>query len=242
MVNVLIPSCGKSLFFQDSYFPKQVIEVAGKTMLERVVENFSRLDDCHFIFVFDRRDCLEFHLDESAGILTAPDTDILVLDGETKGALCTCLMAVRQAGNQTPLCIANCDQILDVDYNEVLASFESQQASAGVITFESIHPRWSYARIKNNEVVETAEKRPLSKHAIAGFYYFRHGSDFMNAAQKVILKGNSFQGNYYISASVNEIILTGRKAGYYEIGRNDYHSFYSPEKIKEYEVQAGGLK
>lgn len=237
MINVLIPSGGKSLFFKDSYFPKQMIEVDGRTMLEQVVNNYKGLLDCHFIFVFDHKDCVEFHLDESARILTEPNTDILVLDNETAGALCTCLMAVSQIGNDDPLFIVNCDQIIDVDYNEVLKYFQEMNAAAGAITFESIHPRWSYARVKDGEVNEVAEKRPLSKHAIAGFYYFEHGKDFIEAAKKVILKDNNYKGKYYISASLNEIILNGKKVGYYEVDRNSYHSFYSPEKIKEYERQ-----
>ena len=240
MLNVLIPSGGKSVFFKDSYFPKQMIEVDGKTMLEKVIENYSELDDSQFIFIFDRKDCVEFHLDESARVLTEPNTDILVLDNETMGALCTCLMAVPQIGNEDPLFIVNCDQIIDVDYNDVLKYFQKEKAAAGVITFDSIHPRWSYVRIKDDEVTEVAEKRPLSKHAIAGFYYFEHGSDFIEAAKRVVLKDSNYKGKYYISASLNEIILMGKRVSYYEVDRAAYHSFYSPDKIEEYERKMRG--
>lgn len=242
MTNVLIPSIGKSLFFKDSYFPKPMIEVAGKTMLEQVVENYKELKERRFIFVFDQKDCGEFHLDESARILTQPQTDILVLENETAGALCTCLMAVKMIGNDNPLFIANCDQIIDVDYNAVIKKFESENADAGVITFDSIHPRWSYARIKVDEVIEVAEKRPLSKNAIAGFYYFKHGRDFVSAAETAILKDNQYNGKFYISSSLNEIILRGKKVGYYPITRESYHSFYSPEKIQDYEEQVRGTR
>ena len=38
---------------------------------------------------------------------------------------------------------------------------------AGVITFESVHPRWSYVRLDSeNRVTETAEKRPISNSRI----------------------------------------------------------------------------
>lgn len=242
MINVLIPSGGKSLFYKDSYFPKLMYEVGGVTMLEKVVENYKCLDDCHFVFVFDNKDCTEFHLDESAKILTEPHTDIIVLDNENAGALCTCLMAVKIIGNDMPLIIANCDQYIDVDFNDVVSQFKKNDAAAGVITFENIHPRWSYARITNDEVVEVAEKRPLSKHAIAGFYYFRKGADFIECAKKVILKDNSYRGKYYISSSINEVILSDGKVDYYEIEKNKYHSFYSPEKIREYEKYIGVIR
>jgi len=235
MINVLIPAMGKSLFFKDSYFPKPMIEVSGKTMLEQVVDNYSELKEKHFIFIFSKKDASEFHLDESARILTEPETDIFVLENETAGALCTCLMAVEMIGNQNPLLIANCDQIIDVDYNDVLRKFDSDGADAGIINFDNIHPRWSYARIKDNCVIEVAEKRPLSKNAIAGFYYFRYGGDFVAAAERVILKDNNLNGRFYISSSLNEMILMGKKVSHYSVSRTQYHSFYSPEKIQEYE-------
>lgn len=239
MVNVLIPAGGKSMFYKDGYFPKLMYEVAGKTMLERVVENYQKLEDCHFTFVFANKDCTEFHLDDSAKILTEPKTNILILDNDTAGALCTCLMAVKIVGNDAPLIIANCDQVIDVDFNEVLTEFRKNGCVAGVVTFESIHPRWSYARVDGNRVIEVAEKRPISKHAIAGLYYFEKGGDFIESAQQVIYKENELNGKFYISSSLNEIILLGGKVGFFEVARNCYHSFYSPEKIKEYERSMG---
>ena len=235
MVNILIPSMGKSLFFKKNFFPKPMIEISGKTMLEHVVENYEEIKEKHFIFVFDKKDCSGFHLDDSAKLLTGNDTDIITLGASTSGALCTCLMAVKSINNEEPLIITNCDQTIDVDYNDVLEKFQKLDVKAGVITFDSIHPRWSYAKVVDDEVVEVAEKRPLSKHAIAGFYYFRYGKDFIEAAKKVILKDNNYNGNYYISASLNEIILDNGKIGYYEVSRDQYNTFYSPEKIKEFE-------
>ena len=234
MINILIPSMGKSTFFEDSFFPKPLIEIKGKTILETVMENYSCVNPQNYIFVFDDKDCSEFHLDSSAKILS-PLSIVIRLRNQTRGALCTSLMAVEYINNNTPLIIANSDQIIDVDYKDVIRHFDSLNADAGVIIFPSIHPRWSYIRRQGVEVVEVAEKRPLSKDAIAGFYYYKKGSDFIESAEKAIFKDNCLNGKFYISSSINEMILMGRKVVYYEILKENYHSFYSPEKIKEYE-------
>lgn len=234
MVNILIPSMGKSTFFEDSFFPKPLVEIKGKTMLERVIENYTCVDPKNYIFVFDDRDCSEFHLDFSAKILS-PRSVVIKLRNQTRGALCTCLMAVDYINNDTPLIIANSDQVIDVDYRSVIKRFEEERADAGVITFPSIHPRWSYVKKQEREVVEAAEKRPISKNAIAGFYYYKKGSDFVDSAEKAIVKDNCYNEKYYISASINELILMGKKISYYDIPKETYHSFYSPDKIKEYE-------
>ena len=207
MVNILIPAMGKSTFFTDSFFPKQLIEIKGRTMLEMVIDNYACIDSKNYIFIFDDKECSEFHLDSSVKILSPP------------------------------LIIANSDQIIDADYQSVLRYFLDKNADAGIITFPSIHPRWSYARKKGEEVVEVAEKRPLSKDAIAGFYYYAKGSDFVEGAQKAIFKNNCLKGRFYISASINEMILAGKKVVYYDIPKEKYHSFYSTEKIKENEEE-----
>ncbi len=238
MINILLPALGSSTFFQDSFFPKTLYEISGKTMLERVIDNFSELPSKEYIFVFSDEDCNRFHVDAAAKILT-DGCKVIKLRNQTAGALCTCLMTLEYIDNETPLIIANCDQIIQVDYNRVLSKFDEQNNDAGLILFPNIHPRWSYAKIKGDEVMEVAEKRPLSKSAIAGFYYFRQGHFFVEAAKRAIMKDNSLDDIFYISASINELILMGKKIGYYDIKKEQYCSFYSPEKIKEYEAENG---
>lgn len=235
MVNVLLPAMGTSSFFKDAYFPKPLTEINGKTMLEHVIDDYKNLNPKNYIFIFHDEDCKKFHIDSSVKILT-PVSQVIKLQHQTAGALCTCLMAIDYINDDCELIIANSDQVIDTDYSAVLKHFHDIDADAGVITFSSIHPRWSYARINNHdEVVEVAEKRPLSKNAIAGFYYYKHGSDFIEAAKKALLKQNNLEGKYYISASINELILIGKKVGFFEIDKEQYKSFYSPAKIKEYE-------
>lgn len=234
MINILIPAMGTSTFYKDSYFPKPLYEINGKTMLEMVVENYKDLDLKQYIFVFSEEDCLKFHLDASAKILTQT-SQVIKLRNQTAGALCTSLIAVDYINNDMPLIIANSDQIITVNYRDVISWFDKANVDAGIITFPSIHPRWSYARKKDDEIVEVAEKRPLSKDAIAGFYYFRKGCDFIMAAKKALIKRNHLDGRYYISSSINELILSGKKVGYFDIEKEQYKSFYSPAKVKEYE-------
>jgi len=106
------------------------------------------------------------------------------------------------------------------------------------VTFESVHPRWSYVRLdKEQYVVETAEKHPISRNAIAGLYYFRHGSDFIEAAMRSIQKDSSIKGNFYIAPTLNELILQGKKIRVAKIDALRYHTFYTSQKIKEYESQ-----
>lgn len=235
MTNILIPACGKSKFYEESYYPQNVTEINGKPMIEHVIRNYSTVKDAKFTFCFFRDECDKFHTDKIVAILTDKNCNIVKQENPTGGALCTALLAIDYIGNDDELVIANSDQIIDADISKVLVDFRKRSIDCGVICFNSVHPRWSYIRInEKNEVVETAEKQPLSNHAIAGFYYFAHGNEFIEAAKQVIRKRESYNDRFFISSSINEIILKNKKVGYYEIETIDYHSFYSPDKVAEY--------
>jgi len=236
MVNVLIPAMGKSMFFKEYYFPKLLLEINGETVLEKIINNYESIADKRFIFVLNQKDCSEFHIDRSIRLL-APNSEIIILKNDTGGALCTCLLCADYINNDEQLIIANCDQIIDANYMEVIEYFETNYYESGVISFSSIHPRWSYINLEEDRVIQLAEKRPISKHAVAGFYYFEKGSDYIEASKKAILKENTYDDKYYISAALNELILMNKKIGFYEVAKEKYHSFYSPEKIREYEKE-----
>lgn len=233
MVNCLVPALNGGEFFKDCIFPKLLYEVDGKPMIEVVLNNLNDIEDVNFIFVLSEEECNRFHLDSSIRVLTSGKCEIIKLSSVTQGALCSCLMAIEFINNADPLIIANCDQVIDVNYNDVLNSFHKQNADAGVISFESVHPRWSYIHVgSNGDVDEFAEKHPLTREAVAGFYWFRSGADFVSAAEQSILKESSLGGKYYISSALNELILQGKRIRSYAVPSFAYHSFYSPERAK----------
>jgi dTDP-glucose pyrophosphorylase len=238
MINVLIPMAGKSQYFAESEypFPKPLVEIGNKTAIEHVISNLATIaDEVNFIFVLNSADCRKFHLDSTLNILTNHRCKIIRLESETRGAACSALMAVNHISNDTPLVIANADQIFEESLQDAIQQFK--EFDAGVITFESVHPRWSYVRLGEDQlVVETAEKRPISRHAIAGFYYFQKGTYFVESAMRMIQKDSSVNGNYFIAPSMNEMILQGQKITTHKVDVNRYHTLYTPQKVKEYEV------
>lgn len=240
MINVLIPMAGKSLYFSENEYPypKPLIEIGQKTVIEHVIHNLSSINTTRvrFIFVLNSTDCRKYHLDSTLNIITDHQCQIIRLENETQGAACSALMAISHIANDSPLIIANSDQIFETPLENLVPSFKD--SDAGVMTFESVHPRWSYVRLdENQQVVETSEKRPISRDAIAGLYYFKHGRDFVESAMRMIQKDSSVNGSFFISPTLNEMILMGKKITTIKVDADKYHTFYTPQKIKEYEAQ-----
>ena len=84
-------------------------------------------------------------------------------------------------------------------------------------------------------VTEAAEKRPISRHATAGFYYFRKGGEFASAAMSMVRKAAHINNIYYVCPVFNEMILRQAKIGVHEIRPEQYFSLATPQDVQRYE-------
>jgi len=237
MLKIIVPLAGSSeLFINAGYvYPKPLIEVNGTLMIQRVIENTVNIEEPYqFIFIIKEEDAQKFHLDNTLKLLS-PGCEVVQLKRMTKGGLCSVLMAIDEIDDNDSLLILNGDQIIEVDFSNIASFWEQNDAEAGVVTFKSVHPRWSYARVEDGQVLQTAEKNPISAHAIAGYYYFRTAKAFFEGAFQTIKNNVQVEGNFYISSVMNEYVLRNKKVLNYQIDNNQYHSFYSPQMLFDFE-------
>jgi NDP-sugar pyrophosphorylase family protein len=238
-MRIIIPIAG-SVSFKDSDFiyPKPLIDVGDKPIIEYVINNFSNIEGAlKFCFILKQSLCTEYNLDYVITQLTS-DPLIIRLKNQTKGATCSVMMCIDKIEQDEEIIIANSDQYFLENVNNAVEFFRRNDVDAGIITFKSVHPRWSFAVLDENEkVLETAEKRPISRDAIAGFYYFRTFKTFTDAAYNSILNEDYYNDQIYISSSINQLILQNKKIMAYKINNENFFSFYTPQKIKEFERQ-----
>lgn len=237
MLNIVIPISGSSKFFpaEDYIFPQPLIEINGRMMIEHVIDNLKSISMPHrFIFILKNKDIQQFHLDDILNLLTANQAVIIGLEQQTKGAACSVLMAIDYIDSEEALLIVNSDQVIQTDFDKCFHAFN--EYDGGTLYFNSAHPRWSYVRLNQEHlIIETAEKRPISNHAIAGLYYFARGQDFIESAKRMIKKDTQINGNFYIAPTFNEMVLMNKQLKAIALEKQNYHSFYSPQKIHEYE-------
>ena len=236
-MNVVIPMAGTDRGFQEQGYPygKSLIEIRGRPLIEHVWEPLSRIPGARFLFVVRKEESVTFHLPRVLALM-APDCQIVRAEGPTAGAACSVLLAAEHIDNEDELVIANGDQIIRADLSTVLDEFRSRGLDAGTIVFDSIHPRWSFVRLDEHRlVVEAAEKRPISRFATAGFYYFRHGADFVAGAMSMILKDADVNGQFYTCPVFNELLLRQKRIGVFRIRFEDYISLATPQGVEHYE-------
>ena len=216
-LNVLIPMAGAGSRFQAAgyTFPKPLIEVKGKPMIQVVVENLNI--DANFIYVVQKEHREKYNLDTLLNLIT-PNCKIVETDGMTEGAACTALLAKEHIDVDAPLFFANSDQFVEWDSNEFLYKMNETNADGGIVSFKATHPKWSFAKVDENGLVtEVAEKNPISDIATVGYYYWKHGSDFVKYAEQMIEKNIRVNNEFYVCPVFNEAIADCKKIKTFDI-------------------------
>jgi|TARA_B110000503_G_scaffold29559_1_gene47488 HAD superfamily hydrolase (TIGR01509 family) len=231
-LNVLIPMAGAgSRFAQAGYtFPKPLIDVKGKPMIQVVVDNLGL--DANYIFVVQAEHREKYNLDTMLNLI-APGCKIVETTGITEGAACTALLAKEYINNNNPLFFANSDQFVEWDPIEFMYNMQEKNADGGIVTFKATHPKWSFASVGEDGLVKlVAEKNPISDNATVGYYYWKQGSDFIKYAEQMVEKNIRVNNEFYVCPVFNEAISDNK-----EIRTHEAHGMWglgTPEDLEHY--------
>ena len=216
-MNVLIPMAGAGSRFEKAgyTFPKPLIDVFGKPMIQWVVDNLNI--EAKYIFIVQRSHFEKYNLKETFNNF-CPNNEIVQIENVTEGAACTTLLAKQYINKDEPLIIANSDQFVEWDNDEFVYSCTASDLDANILTFKSTHPKWSYVKLNSlGNVTEVAEKKPISNVATVGIYYWRKGSDYVKYAEQMINKNIRINNEFYVCPVFNEAIQDGKKIRTYNI-------------------------
>jgi len=231
-LNVLIPMAGAGSRFELAgyTFPKPLIDVKGKPMIQVVVENLNI--KANYIYIVQKSHRQKYNLDTLLNLIT-PGCKIVEVDGVTEGAAVTALIAKDYINNNNPLFFANSDQFVEWDSNEFMYKMNETQAEGGIVTFTATHPKWSFAKIDEKGLVtEVAEKNPISDLATVGYYYWKHGSDFVKYAEQMIEKNIRVNGEFYVCPVYNEAIQDKKPIRTFNVEK--MWGLGTPEDLKYY--------
>lgn len=218
MLNIVVPMAGRgSRFAKAGYqMPKPLIDIHGHPMIEYVTRNI-RPDCAHrFIYICQQEHLERYHLARELERM-APGCVIVTVDHITEGAACTVLLAEKYIDNDNALMIANSDQFVDTNINEYLGKLGCYDGL--IMTMPANDPKWSYIRYDEGGFVTLVrEKEVISDQATVGIYNYKHGSDFVRFAHQMIEKDIRVNNEFYVAPVYNEIIASGRKVVFYDVG------------------------
>ncbi len=232
-MQILVPMAGAGSRFRDAGYtlPKPLIDVDGRPMISRVIDNLGRNND--FVFVIQRHMWQTYQAEFEQATGTCKSARIELVDGLTRGAAETCVLACKNLDPSSSLMIANCDQIMDWSHSHFTSWFDSTDCDGTVITFLSNSIKNSYVRIDDRGwVVEAREKQVISPWATTGVYLWRHTSQFVSAATSMIEQNIRTNNEFYVCPVYNFNIVEGHKINTYHVNR--HWPIGTPEDLKIY--------
>jgi len=145
---------------------------------------------------------------------TVPGCDVVLVDHLPAGPAASVLEA-RHLIDDNPLLIANVDQYLD--WTPDLFRNATRRIDGLIATHYETDRRFSYVESVGRFVTRTAEKDPISDQATCGVYWFRSGTDFLTAADRMIAANDHVNGEFYVAPVYNYLIAEGARIGTYPV-------------------------
>ena len=237
MINIVIPMAGQGSRFAKAGYekPKPFIDVDGKPMIVRVLENLA-YPDARYILIA-RKEHIEKETELVAKIEKEFNAIFITIDKLTEGTACTVLYARKYINNDDPLLIANSDQIVDIKIADFIDDCANRKLDGSILTFVDRFkdPKWSFAKIdKNNLVTQVKEKVAISEYATVGIYLFSKGLDFVNSAIDMIVENDRVSNEFYTCPTYNYAINNGSSIGIHNIEFSQMHGLGTPEDLNIY--------
>ncbi|OXG01503.1 lipopolysaccharide biosynthesis protein [Flavobacterium johnsoniae UW101] len=235
-MNIVIPMAGLGSRFANVGYekPKPFIDVDGKPMIVRVLDNLS-YPDANYILIA-RKEHLEKEKELVVQIEKEYNAKFIGIDKLTEGTVCTVLYARKYINNELPLLIANSDQIVDISIPDFINDCFDRDLDGSILTFKDIelNPKWSFAKLNDDLVIEVKEKEAISEFATVGIYLFNKGAQFVDSAIDMIIENDRVNNEFYTCPVYNYLIKDGARIGIYDIEFSNMHGIGTPEDLEVY--------
>lgn len=241
-INIIIPMAGSgSRFLQARYNePKPFININGKTMIERVLDNL-KYKNANYILVVRKEHIEGDYKSLCKQMKKKYNVKFIIVDKITEGTVCSLLYARKLINNNTPLMIAYSDQIVDINIEDFINDFLEKNLDGSLLTFidEEKSTKWSFVKIdKNNNVIEVKAKELISDRAVVGIYLYKKGKMFVDGAIDMIARNDRVtyrnSNEFYVCPAYNYIMKYHNKIGFYDIKFKQMHGTGTPEDLNKY--------
>ena len=211
MINFIIPMAGKGKRFFDAGFkvPKWKLNINNKTLLQHSIASLP-LEICsNLIFIYLKEDDDLYNIKKFIKDSINFDNILTIsLENATNSQLETVLKIKNYIDSRKKILIFNIDTFFS---SNTLVENLQKNPDGLIGGFQSDSKNYSFAKLKNNRVIETAEKKVISNIALSGLYYFKSYDIFHESSLKLISDNFKVNNEYYIAPIYNYLIRDNKE-------------------------------
>ena len=214
--NTLILAAGSSFYYLSdaTQISKLEFEISGQSLIERSIS------------IYQSGNTYLAIPDENAKIKLSQNQIKRVLIGNTKGALISALIAIRDCDLNLPIFITPGDALItEANYKSFCSQSLQSKSEISLMVFDSQNPNFSYIRMKDEKLVEVCEKKVISSKATAGIFYFNTAHLFIECAEWAIMNNVRTNGLFFLAPALNYAVVKGLNPTLFQIDEKDYYRF-----------------
>ncbi len=230
-MKVVLPVAGKGTRLRPHTHTKakSLVNVAGKTVLEHIIERLQAVEVEEYIFITD----------ENGGQISDfmqrkfPELKChYLIQQERLGPAHAVALAAPVVKEGDDLLVVFNDTIFVTDLGQIP---QLCAEADGLIYSKEVedYQRFGVNVVRDDYIVDMVEKpdTPISRLAQVGLYYLKDGAGFLNYIQQTIDAGETVKGEYYLPSVFMRMIADGKKLKAPEI--DDWLDCGKPETLLE---------
>jgi glucose-1-phosphate thymidylyltransferase len=188
--------------------PKPLIQLADKTVLDHVLDQFASLPGIHnaewvFIISQGQQVLVQEHMQRHHPGKTVHYVVQEVMKGQSDA------LYLAREYLQGPMLMSFSDTLIETDL-----SFLPKVKHDGVAWVKAVPDprRFGVAEVDKDGWVTRLVEKPRdieNNRAVVGFYFFRSGKDLMSAIEEQMKRGVSLNGEYFLTDTINVLLEKG---------------------------------
>ena len=196
--------------------PKPLIHLAGRTVLDYVLDQFSslpRFKDAEFVLIMgpNQEDQVVPHMKANH-----PDKKVHYFTQTSMKGQSDALYLARSV-LKGPMLMAFSDTLIKTDLSGL-----DDEPSDGIAWVKPVPDprRFGVAEVGKEDLIKRLIEKPediTNNLAVVGFYYFRSGEALMDAIRVQMEKDISLNGEYFLVDAINQMISSGAKLRVQEV-------------------------
>lgn len=210
-LKIVIPMAGLGTRLRPLTYskPKQLVTVAGKTVLDHVLDTLSGIPDCFNLELINivgyLGEQIEAHISEYYPHLKAH----YVVQEDPRGQSHAIYLARHHLNG--PMLIIFADTLIQTDLSFLAENHE--EAIAWVKPVPDPR-RFGVAELGENWMVRRLIEKPSDMQnnlAVVGFYYFKDSHGLISAIEEQMKRGITIDGEYFLADAINILLERGLK-------------------------------
>jgi glucose-1-phosphate thymidylyltransferase len=208
-IKVVIPMAGLGTRLRPFTWsrPKQLISVAGKAVLDHVIDTLATLPDRHNFELVNIVGYLGEQIEDHIRACYPNVKSHFVVQDDPRGQSQAIWLAREVLDG--PMLVVFADTLLKTDL-----SFLANEAADSVVWVKPVPDprRFGVAEVDGNGRVKRLIEKPQDMNnnlAIVGFYYFKEAADLLSAIQEQMEKNIQLKGEFYLADAVNIMLQRG---------------------------------